>query len=153
MKTIPLHETFSVSVVREKWSHTPMGIALFLGRMKRVHLLSYGSGGAHCSEKQCFFFWCLYPSSFIFISCHFSLVLNKRKYHVQLKFSVLLQLTYSILSQVILSGYFISTITLTWAFSSFSPFHFSNLFIALFRLLQTTLTSSLKCLTGFSSFN
>lgn len=62
-----------------------MGIALFLGRMKKVHLLSYGSGGAHCSEKQCFFFGCLCPSSFIFISCHFSLVLNKRKYHVQLK--------------------------------------------------------------------
>lgn len=147
-----MHEAFSASVVRGKWSHTPMGIALYLGRMKKTHLFSYGSGGA-CSGKQCYFFGGLYPSSFIFIWCHFSVVLNKRKWCVQLKFSVLLQLTYSILSQVILSGSFISTITLIWTFSSFSLFRSSNLFIALSRLPQTTLTSSLKCLPGFSSFN
>lgn len=147
-----MHEAFSVKFVREKWSHIPMDIVLYLGRMKKAHLFSHG-GGRACSEKQCFFFGCLYLSSFISIWCHFSLVLNKRKYCVQLKFSVLLQLTYSILSQVILSGSFISTITLTWAFSSFSLFRSSNLFIALSQRLQTTLTSSLKCLPGFSSFN
>lgn len=143
---------FLLVLWEEKWSHTPMGITLYLGRMKKAHLFSYGSGGA-CSEKQCFCFGCLYLSSFIFIWCHFSLVLNKRKYCVQLKFSVLLQLTYSILSQVILSGSFISTITLTWAFSSFSLFCFSNIFTALSGLFQTTLTSCLKCLPDFSIFN
>lgn len=71
-------------------------------------------------QKEHFTSECWYLLSFIFIWCHSALVLNKSKQRVQLKFSVLLQLTCFVLSRVILSGSFIPTVTPTGVFLPFS---------------------------------